>query len=136
MKNPNPASELADKLPRFDQAVWGKFLKTLRQASADYRDADQKTRQRTVDTLHEATGKHAKTLIEICYGQEEDRPLFDLAWDNRTAVQEDLKGWLRTVSDELNRHFPRNKDELARRLESPEHQRGRTYPRGLDGCGN
>jgi hypothetical protein len=127
MENSNPSSQLADKLSRFDQAVWGRLPKTIRKAVADYKKADQKARQRIVNNLHNVIEKHGETLVKIRFGQEQRKALFDLAWENRVIVQKDLEDRLSTVSNEFHRHFPQDKDELARRLES-----GRFFQTGQD----
>jgi len=127
MKDENPASQLADKLSRFDRAVWDRFPKTIRKAVADYKEADDTTRQRIVNRLHKTIEKHGKTLLEIRFGEVQRKALFGLALENRTTVERRLKDRLDTVQDEFYAHFPGDKDELARRLES-----GKFFQTGQD----
>ena len=91
MTNENPALQLADKLSRFDQSVWGSLPNTIRNAVVDYKEADQNTRQRIVDNLHKIIVKHDETLTRIYWGPIKRKALFDLAWENRTTVEERLK---------------------------------------------
>ena len=118
MKDANPSSQLANKLSRFDQAVWGRLPETIRRVSVEYKKAEKKTRQQIVNNLQDTISGHALTLIGICKGEELEDVLFDLDWEKRASVQKDLKAWIGIVSSEFKRHFPQNKDEIARRLES------------------
>ncbi len=118
MTSTNPSSQLADKLERFIDEVWDKLPKAIHQACSDYKKADQKTRQRIVSKIHMDIIKHADTLLEIRHGQEQDQAMFDLDWDDKNSIKKELEGWLDQVSYQFDLHFPKNKNELARRLES------------------
>jgi len=118
MKNTNPASQLADKLESLDRAIWVKLPENIRKSVANYKRADQKEQQRIVNNLQKTIVKHDKELFRMKFGSVLEDALFDLRWENRTTTQNDLEVSLGIVQDEFERHFPIDKNELARRLES------------------
>lgn len=118
MTNENPALQLADELEDFAKDVWDRFPETIRQNVVDYKKTGKKTRQEIVNTLQGDILKRRITLSGICQGEDLEDTLFDLNWENRADEQKDLRTWIRIVSTEFEHHFPLNKNELARRLES------------------
>nr|MBC8273541.1 helix-turn-helix domain-containing protein [Chloroflexota bacterium] len=130
MKNSNPFSQLVNKLSDFDRAVREQLEEHVRQARADYKKADRKTRQGIVDGLHKDIGKHDRVLKKICLGREQEQAVFELRRrDDQIPSVDELKNQFATVSEDFYHHFPTDKDELARRLEG-----GKFFSQGHSFC--